>query len=54
MLYNRLPFRGINVKEIKEKIVKCQYPLRDSISEEARDLIQGMLQKDPERRLRVE
>lgn len=50
MIYGTMPFRGITVREIKEKILAGKYILKDSVSKEARDLIKGMLQQDPEDR----
>lgn len=54
MIYGTLPFKGASVREIKEKIVNGKFQLKETVSEEARDLLSGMLQRDVEKRLTVD
>ena len=36
MIYGTMPFRGVTVREIKEKILAGKYILKESVSKEAR------------------
>ncbi|KAK4534673.1 hypothetical protein CDCA_CDCA02G0698 [Cyanidium caldarium] len=55
MLSGKMPFYGRDDYEIMRRIVRCQYKFRDSewaqISDEAKSLVRGLLQVDPEARL---
>ena len=53
MLYGTVPFKAGNIEELHKLILKAKYVLKDSISEDARDLIKGMLQRDPLKRLTI-
>ena len=51
MLYGTVPFKAGNMGELHRSIMKARYTLKDDISEEARDLIKGLLNRDPKKRL---
>ena len=53
MLYGIVPFRANNMSELQKMIIKADYKLQECISEEARDLLRGMLEKEPAKRLTV-
>lgn len=53
LVYGNMPFRGVTVREIKEKVLKGKFLLKDSVSKEVRDLIRGMLVIEPEDRLSI-
>lgn len=44
-----MPFRGVTVREIKEKVLAGKFLLKDTVSVEVRDLISGMLKPQDER-----
>lgn len=54
MLYGTVPFKGNNMSELQKMIIKAKYTLKDDISEEARNLLTGLLEKDPTKRLTIE
>ena len=39
--------------ELQKLIMKAEYKLQDCISKEARDILSGLLEKDPTKRLTV-
>lgn len=51
MLYGIVPFRASNMNELQKMIIKADYKLQDCISQEARDMLSGLLEKDPVKRL---
>jgi serine/threonine protein kinase len=53
MIYGTLPFRGKTDKELREKIkeAKVRFPRSVPITEEAKQIIKGMLDPNPETRL---
>jgi len=51
MLYGTVPFKASNMNELHKNIMKAKYVLKDDISEEARNLIKGLLNRDPKQRL---
>lgn len=53
MLYGTVPFKANNMSELQKLIIKAKYTLKDDISEEARDLIHGILEKDPIKRFTI-
>ncbi len=54
MLYGTVPFKANNMSELQKLIVKAKYTLKDDgVSEEARDLLTGLLEKDPSKRLTI-
>lgn len=53
MLYGTVPFKANNMSELQKLIIKAKYTLKDDVSEEARELITGCLEKDPSKRLTI-
>lgn len=53
MLYGTVPFKANNMSELQKLIIKAKYTLKDDISEEARNLLYGLLEKDPMKRLTI-
>lgn len=53
MLYGTVPFKANNMSELQKMIVKAKYTLKDDISEEAQELLRGLLEKDPLKRLTI-
>ena len=53
MLYGTVPFKANNMSELQKLIIKAKYTLKDDISEDSRDLIKGLLEKDPNKRLTI-
>jgi len=53
MLYGTVPFKATNMSELQKLIIKAQYTLQDCISKEARNLLEGLLEKDPQKRLNI-
>ena len=53
MLYGTVPFKANNMSELQKLIIKAKYTLKDDISEESRDLLTGLLEKDPSKRLTI-
>ena len=53
MLYGTVPFKANNMEELHKLIVKGKYVLKDDISIEARNLLRGLLEVNPEKRLTI-
>jgi serine/threonine protein kinase len=53
MLYGTVPFKANNMSELQKLIIKAKYTLKDDISDDARDLLTGLLEKDPQKRLTI-
>lgn len=53
ILYGYKPFTGKDMNQISRAVVKAKYQLKADISIEARHLIQGMMERDPQKRLTV-
>ncbi len=53
MLYGTVPFKANNMSELQKLIIKAKYTLKDDITAEARDLLEGLLEKDPQKRLTI-
>lgn len=53
MLYGTVPFKASNMSELQKIIMKAKYSLREDISVEARELLKGMMEKDPAKRLTI-
>lgn len=53
MLYGSVPFKANNMEELHTMIMAGNYTLKEDISAEARDLLKGMLEKNPKKRLPV-
>lgn len=51
MLYGTVPFKAQTMEELHQLILKGKYILKEDISEEARDLLRGLLEIDPKKRL---
>ena len=51
MLYGTVPFKAQTMEELHQLILKGKYLLKEDISEEARDLLRGLLEIDPRKRL---
>lgn len=51
MLVGRPPFEDKNPIELYQKILECRVPWPEDMSPEAKDLLQGLLTPDPEKRL---
>lgn len=41
------------MSELQKSIIKAKYTLKDDISEEARELLKGLLEKNPIKRLSI-
>jgi len=50
MVHGALPFAGDDIQQLFDRIQRCSYHLKDSLSAELRDLIRNMLQPDPQKR----
>lgn len=53
MLYGTVPFKANNMTELQKIIMKAKYCLKEDISLEARDLLKGLLEKEPAKRLNI-
>ena len=53
LLFGTVPFKANNMKDLHQQILKAKYNMKDEISEQAKDLIRGLLQIDPKKRLSV-
>ena len=53
MLYGSVPFKANNMEELHTMIMAGNYTLKEDVSAEARDLLRGMLEKNPKKRLPV-
>lgn len=53
MLFGTVPFKANNMNDLHKLIMKAKYTLKDDISEEARDLLKNLLERDPKLRYTV-
>ena len=53
MLYGTVPFKANNMEELHRMIVKGKYTLKEDISKEARSILRGLLEVNPEKRLSI-
>lgn len=53
MLYGTVPFKANNMTELQKIIMKAKYSLKEDISEDSRNLLRGLLEKDPAKRLNI-
>lgn len=53
MLYGTVPFKAGNMTELQKLIMKAKYTLKEDTSQEARDLLKGLMEKDPEKRMTI-
>ncbi len=51
MLYGNVPFKANQMGDLNKMILDSAIEFKDTVSEEARDLMQKMLQKNPNKRL---
>jgi serine/threonine protein kinase len=51
MLFGAVPFKANNMTELQKVIIAANYTLGDSISKEAANLLKGLLEKDPSKRI---
>ena len=54
MLCGNVPFKAQSMNELHELILKGRYSLKEDVTQSARELIKGMLERDPVKRLSVE
>jgi serine/threonine protein kinase len=53
MLYGTVPFKANNMNDLHKLIMKAKYTLKDDISEQSRDLLKNLLERDPNVRFKV-
>jgi serine/threonine protein kinase len=53
LLTGRLPFDDDNIRSLLQKVKIGVFEMPDEIKGSARDLLKGMLEKDPEKRITV-
>jgi len=54
LLYGTVPFKANNMKDLHQQIMAAKYNFKDTeVSEEAKNLIRGLLNPDPNTRLGV-
>lgn len=53
MLYGTVPFKGTNMDELHTLIKNGTYNLKDDVSKEGRKLIKGILEVNPQKRLKL-
>jgi serine/threonine protein kinase len=53
MLYGTVPFKASNMNDLHKLIIKAKYTLKDDICEDAKSLLQGLLEPDPKKRLTI-
>ena len=51
MLYGTVPFKANNMSDLHKLIMKGKYSLKEDISESARSMLKGLLERDPSMRL---
>jgi serine/threonine protein kinase len=51
MLYGNVPFKANQMEDLNKMIIESTIEFKDTASEDARDLMQRMLQKNPSKRL---
>ena len=54
MLYGNVPFKANQMGDLNKMILDATIEFKDTVSEEARDLMVKMLQKNPNKRLTAE
>jgi serine/threonine protein kinase len=47
MLYGTVPFKALNMNDLHALIMKGKFTLKDDISENARSLLKGLLNRNP-------
>jgi len=54
MLYGTVPFKAASMEELHSLILRGVYTLKDDVSQEARDMLRGLLEINPHKRLGYE
>ncbi len=54
MLYGNVPFKANQMGDLNKMILDATIEFKDTVSEESRDLMQRMMQKNPNKRLTAE
>ena len=54
MLYGTVPFKAASMEELHSLILRGVYTLKEDISQEARDMLRGLLEINPHKRLTIE
>lgn len=54
MLYGTVPFKAASIEELHGLILRGIYTLKDDISQEARDMLRGLLEINPFKRLTIQ
>jgi len=54
ILSGTLPFKGSNIQELEKAILRGEFERIRNVSDEANDIIEGMLRIDPEKRLSID
>jgi len=53
MLYGTVPFKAQTMNELHQLILKGKYVLKEDVSANARNLLRGLLEINPEKRLTI-
>ncbi len=53
MLYGTVPFKGASMDELHQLIINGRYTLKEDISKDAIDMLRGLLEINPSRRLTI-
>jgi serine/threonine protein kinase len=53
MLYGTVPFKAGSMEELHSLILRGVYTLKEDISQEARDMLRGLLEINPHKRLTI-
>lgn len=53
LLFGTVPFKANNMKDLHQQILSAKYNMKEQISDDAKNLIQGLLNTDPKKRLSV-
>jgi serine/threonine protein kinase len=54
MLYGTVPFKANNMKDLHKQIMEARYNLKDEISQDAKHLIQSLLNPEPAQRFSIQ
>lgn len=53
MLYGTVPFKANNMNDLHKMIIKAKYSLKESMSDNVKDLLKKLLEPDPAKRLKI-
>ena len=53
LLLGTVPFKANNMKDLHQQILSAKYNMKEQVTDEAKNLIQGLLCTDPKKRLSV-